>query len=164
MKVDVSRILRSKNSSMEIDGKVDIPSIIYNGEEITINGPVPVSGVILNTGENILVEGKFKADLTLKCSRCLESFQYSMESDFDEELSNKDESNGYVKFEGEIIDLAEVVERNILLSMPMKVLCSDNCKGLCPHCGNNLNESQCNCTGENVDPRLAVLKNLFKDN
>ncbi|MDF2674142.1 MAG: hypothetical protein K0R09_2410, partial [Clostridiales bacterium] len=60
------------------------------------------------------------------------------------------------------IDLKDMVMDNIILSMPIKFLCSPECRGLCPVCGKNLNKYQCNCNKNNVDPRLAVLKDLFK--
>lgn len=164
MKINVSSVVGAVDSSMEVSGKIEISSINYNGEDIPVNAPIEVNAKITNTGNRLLIEGKIKADLKLKCSRCLESFDYILESDFEEELSNKEESDDVIHFEGDNLDITDIVVNNILLSLPMKALCREDCKGLCPRCGSNLNVNKCNCIDEGLDPRLAVLKKLLKDN
>jgi uncharacterized protein len=63
-------------------------------------------------------------------------------------------------YEGEVIDLDEVIFEQVVLQVPMKPLCSESCRGLCPHCGVNLNKTTCNCQNEVIDERLAVLKRI----
>jgi uncharacterized protein len=63
-------------------------------------------------------------------------------------------------FDGKTIDLDPLVREQVLLALPMHAVCRDDCKGLCGQCGKNLNEGQCGCVGTQVDPRLAVLKNI----
>lgn len=163
MKINVSGILRRAGATLKVDEKIKIDSIDYKGDLIPVNSPVDVSAVITNTEGNLLITGKIKADLTLKCSRCLESFNYLFENDFEEELSNNDDSEDAIHFEGETIDITDIVVNNILLYLPISTLCSEDCKGLCPKCGVNLNINPCDCKEENLDPRLAVLKGLLKD-
>jgi uncharacterized protein len=165
MKINVSSILRSINSSKEIDGHLEIPLIKYNGDEILVNTPVHVDAVITNMENNLIITGKFNAELRLKCSRCLEYFNLTIESDFEEQLSNKDEDEDedVILFEGDTIDLTDIVINNILLSLPMKAVCNDDCLGLCPHCGSNKNIVKCQCINDSLDPRLTVLKDLLKE-
>ncbi|MDD2499121.1 MAG: DUF177 domain-containing protein, partial [Desulfitobacteriaceae bacterium] len=66
-------------------------------------------------------------------------------------------------YEGDKIDILPQVLQTILLELPMKVLCREDCKGLCPVCGTNLNIKECRCERESIDPRLAALKNLLND-
>jgi len=164
MKINVSGILKSVDSSIEIKGNILHPLINYNEDDIHVNSPIEVDAKVTNSGSNLLINGRIKAELTLKCSRCLESFNYTLEDVFEEELSNVNDCEEVIYFEGDTIDLTDIIINNILLSLPMKALCSEECKGLCPHCGNNLNINECNCTGENLDPRLDSLKKLLKDN
>lgn len=163
MKINVSGILGRVNSSVDFDGNININSINYMGENILVNSPVEVKAKIVNTGNNLLITGNINAGLVLKCSRCLESFNYNLTSDFEEELSNKEFDEDIIHFEGDMIDITDIVVNNILLYLPMKAVCNKNCKGLCPKCGKNLNSGECDCKDEIPDPRLAVLSKLLQD-
>lgn len=168
MKVNVSSIIGNTDLSINIDSILDIPSINYREEDIPVNSPVRVVASITNTGDYLLAKGMIYADLTLICSRCLEKFNYHLKTNFEEKYSDRqnsiDEEEDIRYFEGDSIDLTDEIMADILLSLPMKYICSKNCKGLCPHCGKNLNTGNCNCKEENLDPRFEVLKNLLKGN
>lgn len=167
MKINVSKILKNQDSSMEFDGEVRLKDFVYMGSNIHIGLPVKVKALITNLEDHLYMKGNLKAELMPECSRCLQTFKYKMDVDFEEELSNKDaeEDRGDVLyFEGDFVDLTEIIENNILLSLPMKFLCRKDCKGLCPHCGANLNLGKCKCTNKEIDPRLSVLGDFFKSN
>lgn len=162
MKINVSGVMRKTDASIEADGEVSVPFINYKGDNIKVLSPIKVHVLIANNDRNLLATGKITALLMLNCSRCLEDFEYLLETDFEEELSNKNDEVDAVHFEGDTVDLIDIVINNILLSLPMKVICSEECKGLCPHCGSNLNIKQCECSHEEFDPRFSVLKDLLK--
>lgn len=162
MKVNVSRIMKNQGSFKEFEGNTELSPFEFSGENINVISPVVVKGRIENAGDNLKVSGLFKSKLKLRCSRCLEYFDYFMEGEFDEELSNKKDNEDTIHFEGESIDLSPIIVNNILLNLPIKIVCSNDCKGLCPHCGKNNNIEECQCTQENVDPRLSVLKDFLK--
>ena len=92
------------------------------------------------------------------------SFRYTLvpakaeESREEIELSEEDLEYGY--YEGEIVDCDPLIYEQIVLQIPIKVLCTEDCRGLCPDCGTNLNLEACNCASDRVDERLAVLKKL----
>ncbi len=65
-------------------------------------------------------------------------------------------------YTGDEIDIADLVRESLILAEPLKSVCSETCRGLCPHCGINLNTAQCDCQGKLIDPRLAVLQKLLK--
>lgn len=119
--------------------------------------------------ENVIVEGSVATVAETPCSRCLETTRLSLRSPFyltfapppseqqeDVELSATDLDFAY--YEEDVIDLEETLFEQILLQIPLKPLCAETCRGLCPHCGINLNTTSCDCRGEILDERLAILK------
>lgn len=162
MKINVSNILRNVDSRVEADGEVTVSLINYMGEDIHVDKPIKVSAAVVNNGSKLLLTGNIDAELTLKCSRCLKDFKYKLKTDFEEELSKEEGDDDAIHFEGDTVDLTDIVINNILLSLPMKPVCSEDCKGLCPICGGDLNINKCGCTDRNIDPRLSVLKDLLK--
>lgn len=103
---------------------------------------------------SILAEGEIDGKWELECSRCLDNFTSTFAGSFDETYPETVES----------IDLTDAVRQTVLLSVPVKPLCSTDCKGLCPKCGMNLNRGRCNCdvSGTELKP-FAALKNLKKE-
>ena len=113
------------------------------------------------------------------CNRCLVKFETNLRPRFtltytrrqsadiepadDEEVELQEEKIGLIPFAGQEIDLLKDVQSEIVMAIPMQPVCSKQCRGLCPQCGGNLNETTCSCKDQNVDPRLAVLKNLKID-
>ncbi len=132
--------------------------------DVSFAGPIEYDLTVKKIGDNVWVEGPVRARLSLTCDRCLEQFAYAVESRLDIELQPKekeptapevelktDEMNLYY-FEGDEIDLDPYVFEEIMLNMPLKSLCSEACKGMCPSCGKNLNLEECRCekTGGSV--------------
>jgi len=129
------------------------------------------SCMVRKIGDNIYVEGIIKVNAEIPCGRCLEMTGLLIQAPFnytfspappkmgeDVELNAADLDFQY--YEGEIIDLDEIIFEQVLLQIPMKPLCAEACRGLCPHCGANLNKTTCNCRSEARDERLAVLKQI----
>jgi uncharacterized protein len=120
-------------------------------------------------GQDILVRGRLKGGLGLFCSRCLEAFSALLETDFDlllvpgpepvsaeaEELAAPDLDLDF--YTGEVLDLESIVREQLILMLPLKPLCAETCRGLCPGCGANLNQEPCACPAEKTDSPLAAL-------
>lgn len=127
---------------------------------------------ISRLGKMIFAEGSVKISATLTCSRCLKDFLYPLDLPFSEEYTPagvSDEEKEYELTEEELnqdyysneeIDISELITEQVLLAVPMKPLCSPKCPGMCPVCGQELNEDTCNCKTDKVDPRLAPLERL----
>ena len=116
------------------------------------------------TPQGILLQADLHGDIGLECVRCLTDFQQSLHFDLTELYAFSQRyvtDSGLLMPESGFIDLAPVLREYILLEIPISPLCRQDCKGLCPICGNNLNESTCNHEDESVDPRLASLKKLL---
>jgi len=123
-------------------------------------------------GIRLLVKGEIHACLLLPCSRCLEEFPYRVDVEFLDEylplevLEREGEEvevsqkKADLSFYGEVIDTETLYLEKIYLSLPMKPLCSQDCKGFCARCGINLNQQSCQCHWEEVDPRWEPLKAL----
>jgi len=166
MKIDVNDLISKKASKK----KVHLVSIIENfyddGEYIEFLKPITLDGEVSISENVIRLEGKVKTELGLSCSRCLTSFNYNIDIQIHENFSNipDNKDDEIIFIDSDIIDITEIIKNNIILSLPIKKLCKDDCKSLCQVCGSNLNISSCNCSDDSVDPRLAKLKDLFSAN
>jgi uncharacterized protein len=132
---------------------------------------VDVNCLVTKTSGTVFIKGSFSAQIDICCSRCLENTKLSIGSDFaytlipakaetrkDLELKPEELEIGY--YQGDFIDLAPIICEQIILQIPIKALCSEDCMGLCQQCGANLNISSCYCRLNFVDDRMAVLKNF----
>jgi uncharacterized protein len=127
--------------------------------------------LITRSGDTVYVRGDLKAQINQECGRCLEmatipigsDFAYTLvpeKADVPDELELSADELEISCYRGDFIDLEPLICEQIILQTPMKALCGDNCKGLCPRCGINLNRDSCGCSLELTDERLAALKNF----
>lgn len=124
--------------------------------ELNFLTPIAYNLRIAKIGRDFRVTGQVHGSLSLSCARCLDAFSYSIDTDVDIELRQKpkdlafelelkdDEMDVYY-FEGDELDLDPYVYEEVILSIPIRALCSDTCKGMCPQCGKNLNQEECRC-------------------
>lgn len=144
-------------SVKEVEVDLLFSDLKFRSQEIGIPGPLHLDIDIYNTDKSFLIKGNLTGEIILTCSRCLEKFNYPIDIELEREIEDKDIENI------DDVELAEILENNIFLNIPIKPLCDKDCKGLCPECGQNLNEAECDCDTEIVDPRLAELGNFFDD-
>ena len=130
---------------------------------------VKVEGKVLNIGGQLEFSGDIKAKLSFMCDRCGEWFESELDFDFLEilkkemdKISEGDENPDVIFYEGNRVDISDIIFNNIILNLPTKKLCSVDCKGLCTECGANLNEKECSCKKDVTDPRFDILDNFFK--
>ena len=132
---------------------------------------VDVQCQVTKASGTIYIKGNLAVILAMNCSRCLEEvslpaggdFAYSLipgQPEVKEDLELTAEELDISYYSGDFIDLTPVICEQIILQIPVKPLCSEYCKGLCPHCGINRNTNSCNCHTEFIDDRLTVLKNF----
>lgn len=144
--VDILRmgglVCSAKISPKEFEGVLEAPN------EIT-QATVELSFSVATN--EILVRGKISGNRRIECARCLTQTEQPFNEEFVETYSTKTE----------IIDIMSLVRQTLALTEDIRFLCKEQCKGLCPHCGKNLNEGPCDCKPENLSP-FAVLKGKFK--
>jgi uncharacterized protein len=136
--------------------------------------PVDLSMDIARAGADAFtVTGRAATRLELNCSRCVEPFEIPVDATFDlryvPHLENTGEGEREIAeddlvtafYRDGVLDIGELLREQFQLALPMKPLCSDACRGLCPQCGANLNRTECSCAPAWDDPRLAPLKSLL---
>lgn len=116
--------------------------------------------------KEVTVRGKVWFSIETRCARCLKEVDLVLTPEviltlFPEHIPHEeDEDIGFETYTGDEIDLGSYLRETVAMSLPVKVLCQENCKGLCPHCGADLNLGACSCKDDWVDPRFAALRNL----
>lgn len=163
MIVDIGRATGEIGVPRPIQFEEQWQTLTLGSEEIAVQGPVTFQGVMTQYPDHVLVEGSIQATLQLVCGRCLSSYSYPEEMDISEEyaLKTDDEHPDRYLYEGYTINLAPMVEDNILSRLPIARLCRQDCSGLCPVCGQKLNEQDCACHSqqeETLPAWKAVLK------
>lgn len=166
MILDFAEISSKKVMDESINYFIDRPEQTdFEGEEIKFLSPVEVKGNMSLLEEIVLLDVTLTTEMSLTCSRCLETFKYPINLVMHEKFTNnklkQDEDEEVILLDGGSLDTTKVIIDFILSTLPIKKLCSENCKGLCQHCGTNLNKAVCTCNTEDVDIRFAALKDLF---
>lgn len=174
VRIDVSSVKDTKGASVEADVVEAMGRMSAGGRELVAVGPVGVHARATNTGRGTLfVQGQASAAFDVKCDRCLKSFVLEVSSSFDQEYhEGRGEKRRSAEpaeagvgeervYSGDVVDIAREVRESLVLSLPMRVLCREDCQGLCPNCGRDLNEGSCACPGGAGDVRLGGLSELL---
>ncbi len=117
--------------------------------------------LLTRTTRGVLAKGQFTTEFEAECVRCLEPFPLALAVSMEEMLALSPAADPIYHLDEGWLDLRKPLREQILLVKPMHTLCRPDCKGLCTNCGQNLNEGACQCRTDEIDPRLAALKNLL---
>ncbi len=162
--INLEELFNRVGSKIQLDHTADFSDLDVNGEK-PFRDPVKITGVIQNIAEVVFMDATVQATEYTVCDRCatdvVKHLSVPMQHTFVPELENEDD-DGYIVVPDMILDLDALAREDLLLDLPSKVLCREDCKGLCPQCGKNLNDGPCDCK-EPVDPRLAGLLSLLDD-
>lgn len=163
MEFKFSELTSKKERSKKLDLIVEQEIIELPGEEIKILEPIKFDGELKMVDDVVSLYGNITTKLELECSRCLKNFSIDVNTDIDEKFSNNyKEDDSIALIEGDILDVADAIVSNVISTLPIKRLCSIDCKGLCQKCGIDLNKETCQCDNEEIDLRMAKLMDLFK--
>jgi DUF177 domain-containing protein len=116
---------------------------------------------LTRTNRGVLAKGQFSTKLEAECVRCLDPFPLALNVPMEEMFAFSAAADPIYFIDEGWLDLRQPLREQILLTLPMHSLCRPDCRGLCSNCGHNLNEGPCNCSTEEIDPRLAELKKLL---
>lgn len=164
--LDVQQLKKTRGERVNVSISEQLPSLPV--EDVTPATEAGYELTMTNIGGTITVEGTVTFGLRVHCNRCLAEFHQPVENRFQEIYYDREQPHpggreaDWIPFSGDEIDIMPEVVQNIVVNMPMRFICREDCRGLCPVCGIDLNNGQCNCRQDNVDPRLAKLKDLLK--
>lgn len=165
MELNLLSILNCDGKKLPIDVTMNLNQ--SENDDFRILGEVALKGEIVNVGGSLELSANGYAKLERVCDRCTEAYQTDLNFPVEERMKKMDaveegnEDPDVFLIEGSSIDLAELAYTGLCLNLPVKSLCSETCKGLCPICGQNLNIQSCTCDDSPTDPRFDVLDQLL---
>ena len=163
MLLNVKNIINAPGERMEFRFDLDLSDVDFGGL-YPVQEPVVVTGDVRNTAGMLILQFSPRATLHCVCDRCQKPFLREKSTQCEyllaEELEDE-ESDSIILLDDGTVDLGDLARTAFILDMDTKTLCSEDCKGICPGCGVNLNQGSCTCKKQ-VDPRLAVLAQLLE--
>ncbi|KJS81221.1 MAG: hypothetical protein JM58_17425 [Peptococcaceae bacterium BICA1-8] len=142
-------------------------------DELEVTKPVRISLMVTNNGRILELKGYINTEIEVKCHRCLDPVIIPINTVIEEELvyfadlryvgdfSKVEIEEKFLVFDNDIFDLTDIFREYIISALPYRILCSEECRGLCIKCGQNLNIKDCDCNTEEIDPRLVILAKLI---
>ena len=169
MQIHLSDITDSEGKHIQLQLDLDLDKISFQMGDYPILEKTPVELDITNTGNKVLeMKGIGAVVVGIPCDRCLEQVAVKIPYEIDQKLDMKKsdtervqdlDENDYLT--GMDLDVDRLVYLEVLMSWPLKVLCREDCKGICSRCGKNLNKGSCGCAEEPKDPRMAAISDIF---
>jgi uncharacterized protein len=169
MILNLTNVISGKLSQMPFEMTL-IPDLtefeIYGAESVS---PFEIKGRVERRGVELEIELHYVGSFGFSCNRCLKPVELKFERNLTKQIIRQggefiEEDEESLFIEDYSVDIERLVIDEIHLSMPIQVLCDDSCRGICPKCGQLLNEGECTCSEDGVDPRLESLKNFFSQN
>ena len=165
MLLGLSQIIDRPGESVSFSTTVDLSDLRY-GNSFPVSEPVRAEGVVRNTAGVLMMKGSIETCIHGVCDRCARDFDREVSFPIDvvlvtELASEENEDEWVFPLEGDSADLDDIVRTVFVLNLDSKLLCKEDCKGLCCRCGKNLNDGPCNCQKE-LDPRFAALQQLLE--
>lgn len=170
LKVDLGSLKRLK--TLEVDEFVPADAPFWEGTGLTFESPLRVQLTLVEQGDDVMATGRVQGTTSMACRRCVDPVVVEMDHpvrlwfrDGITELEAEAEEDHVYALppKARELDLSDAIREHVILGMPEYVMCKEDCRGLCPHCGTDLNRETCDCTVEPVDDRWAALKRVKLD-
>ena len=164
MSINVRELIRTPGSRLSFRHPLDCERLSFPAVLSYAEPPVG-EGEIVNSADLLTLTGRIRAVMRCVCDRCCREFLRTVDLPLDVRLASEledEEDPDYYLLRGDELDIDDLLESAFILGMDTTILCREDCKGLCPRCGADLNEGDCGC-GKESDPRLAVLEQLLDD-
>ncbi len=158
MKLNIGPVLKNEGSALNIDSGVDFGRLDYLGAGFDFREPVRVTGRVRSIGGTLELKGRIDGHYFSSCDLCGKPVEGDISVDFDETLNSETEDYDSECFSlnGTVLDISGLINSLVWENLPMRLLCREDCKGLCGICGCDLNETVCNCDRTVYDPRFAI--------
>lgn len=176
MIINIENLRRKEIDKIDLNFCEEIDTISYCDEKYKLASPIEVEGKITRNGKGLYINTNIRMTIVDRCSRCLDEVEVPLDFNIqgfivqDKNYSEDEyeEFDAFVVEDLENVDLLNIISQNLDFNMPHKILCDEDCKGLCHGCGANLNREDCRCSEkindeDNIDPRFAKLKELLKN-
>ena len=174
MQINLDKLIRREIDKIDLNFSQKIDTINYCDNSYKLTSPINVNGKVSNTNKGLYLDIDVDFTILDNCARCLDEVEvpidYSIEGflvkeGFDEDEFEEDDAFIY---DGKELNLIDIIEQTLDFNIPARILCNDDCQGLCHECGANLNKQECSCSEnandeEIIDPRFAKLKDIFKN-
>ena len=169
MLINISEIISTSSKSESYDIPLEAEWFYFDGVKCSVHGETPLYMTVSNSGERkVKLSAQMDAVVDIPCSRCLTKVPTTFHIDSECLLdftadAQDDEADRAAYMEGSQIKKKKFIYYEIFTRFPMKVLCREDCKGICRQCGKNLNEGECGCDRSSPDPRMAAIRDIFKN-
>ena len=174
MQINLDKLIRREIDKIDLNFSQKIDTINYCDNSYKLTSPINVNGKVSNTNKGLYLDIDVDFTILDNCARCLDEvevpIEYSIEGflvkeGFDEDEFEEDDAFIY---DGKELNLIDIIEQTLDFNIPARILCNEDCQGLCHECGANLNKQECSCSEdandeEIIDPRFAKLKDIFKN-
>ncbi len=163
MKYNIADVIAGRKREMSFTCRVVIDDALAQLNHATgQSSSIEANGKVYRSDDKLWIQLAYEGMVQFVCDRCLKAFDYPIDGQIKRQLSTRDEFDvEWLIIRNEQVDLAEAIADDLIIKLPIQLVCSEDCKGLCPTCGIDLNQSRCQCEEETIDPRLASLKDLF---
>ena len=165
IKINVAEIRRHLTGKKPLQFDAEPAELDIAKTELPVAGKIRIVGIRIREMQILLLQARVSARVNRMCSRCLKEFTADSSAEVVEKYypsgSPGVENDAYV-YEADIVDITEPLRESLLLAEPLRVLCKEDCLGICPVCGADRNVHPCSCDTVTVDPRLAALKQFIK--
>lgn len=164
MKLDLKKIVQAPGAGVSFDYPLDLTQFDWNGPS-PVRGPIAVCGTVRNMAGALVLQADMTAHLFLTCDRCAKPYSREKKLHYETLLTTElenEENDELILLQDDQLDLDELMTDVFILGLDTKNLCKEDCQGLCPGCGVDLNTESCRCKKE-VDPRLAGLAKFFDE-
>lgn len=169
--VDASEIREAIGYTVDVSATVPLDTVDVSGVAYVPTKHADIIGTLTNSGEGLVLHGNVRASFQVDCSRCLASVPFDVATDIDTlfvrrtpETAGEADEQDVIPFDGDRIDIAPVVISALRVELPLAPLCDEECAGICPDCGTDLNTGGCDCSEKpSEDSPFAALKDLLPD-
>ncbi len=164
MNLELSKVVNGLKSVADFQFEVTLTDEFLKEINAIDASQFSIQGTVKKVERQLMLSFEYKGIISFECHRCLAEVKLNLSSCVTRELFetlDREDGDEFVILDNGSVDLTPILEEDILLNLPLQILCDEDCKGICPQCGINLNEGNCTCDDQKIDPRLEALKNLF---